>query len=119
MKTILRLEELGIFGLALFLFVQTSFGWWWLPLLILTPDIGMAGYLASPGTGAVIYNLFHHRGMAVLLYLIGYIWEVPWVELAGIILLAHTAMDRMLGYGLKYPDNFWHTHLGHIARSKK
>ncbi|TAG51385.1 MAG: DUF4260 family protein, partial [Runella slithyformis] len=30
----------------------------------------------------------------------------------GIILFAHSAMDRIAGYGLKYEDAFKHTHLG-------
>jgi hypothetical protein len=27
-------------------------------------------------------------------------------------------MDRLFGYGLKYPDAFTHTHLGTIGKSK-
>ena len=116
MKNLLRLEELGIFGLSLFLFLQTSFSWWWFPLLLLAPDISMIGYLAGPGPGAAMYNLFHHKAVAVTLYLAGIIWNMPWIEMAGIILLAHAAMDRIFGYGLKYPDAFTHTHLGRIGR---
>ncbi|MDA1193538.1 MAG: DUF4260 family protein, partial [Candidatus Poribacteria bacterium] len=29
----------------------------------------------------------------------------------GAILIGHSAFDRLLGYGLKYPDAFKHTHL--------
>ena len=35
---------------------------------------------------------------------------------AGAILVAHSGMDRMEGYGLKLPDAFQHTHLGRIGR---
>jgi hypothetical protein len=28
-------------------------------------------------------------------------------------------MDRIFGYGLKYPDAFQHTHLGWIGGAKK
>lgn len=115
MKSILRLEELGIFSLSLFLFIQTSYSWWWFPLLILVPDIGMLGYLFNAKTGAVFYNLFHHKAVALALYMIGFIWTMPLMELAGIILLGHAAMDRFFGYGLKYPDSFQHTHLGRIG----
>jgi hypothetical protein len=31
----------------------------------------------------------------------------------------HVAVDRALGYGLKYPDSFAHTHLGWIGRQHK
>lgn len=32
-------------------------------------------------------------------------------------MLAHSSLDRVLGYGLKYPDSFSHTHLGRIGRT--
>lgn len=114
MKTLLRIEQLGIFGLSIFLFAHTTFSWWWFPLLLLAPDIGMVGYLINSKVGALIYNFFHHKALAVVVYIIGYLWSVPLVELAGIILLGHAAMDRIFGYGLKYPDSFNHTHLGQI-----
>lgn len=116
MKTLLRIEELGIFVLAIFLFSQTAFVWWWFPLLLLVPDVSMVGYLFTPGAGSVLYNIFHHKAIAVVLYIVGYIWSMPVVELAGIILLAHAAMDRIFGYGLKYADAFKHTHLGWIGK---
>lgn len=34
-------------------------------------------------------------------------------------LFAHIGMDRLLGYGLKYPTGFRHTHLGRIGREKR
>ena len=37
--------------------------------------------------------------------------------LGGLILFGHSSMDRILGYGLKYPDSFEHTHLGMIGKS--
>ncbi|WP_394330482.1 hypothetical protein [Spirosoma radiotolerans] len=27
-------------------------------------------------------------------------------------MLAHNNLDRVIGTCLKYPDSFWHTHLG-------
>lgn len=35
--------------------------------------------------------------------------------LAGVILFAHASMDRIFGYGLKYADDFKHTHLQEIG----
>lgn len=37
---------------------------------------------------------------------------VPLLSLIGIVMLAHSSLDRVLGYGLKYPDSFQRTHLG-------
>ncbi|WP_265767760.1 DUF4260 domain-containing protein [Fodinibius salsisoli] len=115
MRTLLRLEEVGIFCFSIFLFSLTDFSWWWFPLLILLPDIGMIGYLLNPKIGASIYNLFHHMGIAVVIYLAGYFAAISLLELTGVILLGHAALDRIFGFGLKYPDSFKHTHLGRIG----
>jgi hypothetical protein len=45
-------------------------------------------------------------------------WSVP-VTAAGAILVAHSGMDRMMGYGLKLPSSFKDTHLGRITGSTK
>lgn len=114
MKTTLKIEEFALFAASVYLFSLTDFVWWWFPVLLLLPDIGMLGYLVNTKVGAVSYNLFHHRAIAVGVWGFGWITQIPWVELAGIILFAHIAMDRVFGYGLKFPDSFHHTHLGWI-----
>lgn len=66
--------------------------------------------------GATVYNLFHHMGIAIATLLVGWHFQLDLVSLAGIILLGHSAFDRMLGYGLKYSDDFKNTHLGRIEK---
>ena len=112
MKQLLKYEEATLFLLGLYFFRMTDFSWWWFPALILTPDLGMLGYLINTKIGAFTYNLFHHRGIAIVLIITGYTVPNKWVLLAGIILFAHSALDRVFGYGLKYSDHFKHTHLG-------
>lgn len=114
MKLTLRSEEFLMFLLSMYLFSLLDFSWWWYPALLLLPDIGMVGYLLNPYWGAVIYNIFHHKGIALLLYFLGAALANPFILLAGIILFGHSCMDRMLGFGLKYSDSFKHTHLGTI-----
>ena len=88
--------------------------WWWFPALILLPDIGMIGYAFSTKVGALVYNLFHNKAIGIALILLGiYLGEI--YSLIGIILFTHSAMDRIFGYGLKYPDSFQNTHLGKIG----
>lgn len=116
MKFILKLEELAQLGLAIFLFSQLEFSWWWFFGLFLAPDIGMLGYLFGPKIGAYSYNLFHHKGLAIALIFAGYYGFGQWVHLAGIMLWAHAAFDRILGYGLKYTVGFKHTHLGELGK---
>lgn len=101
-----------MFGLSIYLFTLTHFAWWWFPALILAPDIGMLGYLAGQRVGAATYNLFHHKGIAILVLCTGWYFGIAALTLAGIILFGHASLDRILGYGLKYPDSFHHTHLG-------
>ena len=127
MRTLLRLEELAQFLICLFALIMNDVPWWAYVLLVIGPDIGMLGYLVSPRLGAITYNLFHHKGVALLVLAAGagtsYLQFItdspPSLEmatlLAGIILFGHSSMDRMLGYGLKYSDDFKHTHLGWIG----
>jgi hypothetical protein len=71
----------------------------------------MLGYLVNSRVGALTYNLFHHRGIAMALLAIGFLMHMD-VLIAGCLLLAgHSSFGRMLGYGLKFPDNFKHTSL--------
>lgn len=112
MKALISLEEAAMFGLSIYLFSYTGFAWWWFPVLLLAPDIGMFGYLVDTRVGAVTYNLFHHKGLAILILCAGWYLSIPLLELTGIILFGHSSVDRIFGYGLKYNDNFKHTHLG-------
>ncbi|MBB3124049.1 hypothetical protein FHS04_001558 [Mesoflavibacter sabulilitoris] len=114
MKSVLKLEELLQFALGIYLFSTLSYTWWWFLVLILLPDIGMLGYLINTKTGALTYNVFHHKGLAILIFLVGIYFEIEVVQLTGIILFSHASLDRIFGYGLKYADHFKNTHLGHL-----
>ena len=115
MKALLKLEEVMLFVLGIFMFGLLGYQWWWFLVLILTPDIGMLGYLFGKKTGAFAYNLFHHKGLAIILYFVGMYFSSPIIQLAGIILFSHASLDRVLGYGLKYNKGFKYTHLGEIG----
>jgi uncharacterized protein DUF4260 len=116
MKNLLKIEELFLLGLSLLLFSELAYSWWWYALLFFAPDLGMIGYLANPLLGSWTYNLVHHKGLAVALYVLGYLLAIPWLMFTGTLLLGHSSFDRVLGYGLKYPDAFQNTHLGRIGR---
>ncbi len=53
---------------------------------------------------------------AGLVLLVALIAQSGELLLIGAVLLAHTGIDRVLGYGLKYPTAFQDTHLGRIGR---
>lgn len=118
MKNLIKFEELLMFGLSIYLFSTFDFEWWWYLALILAPDISMLGYINGPRVGAFTYNLFHHKGIALIVYLIGVaIYSQP-LMLGGVILFGHSSFDRMMGYGLKFSDSFSHTHLGYIGKDR-
>ena len=116
MKTLLKLEALALWGLSVFLFAQLGYAWWWYPVLFFAPDLSMLGYLGGTRVGALVYNIVHHHAVSLGLYGLGFFLGNPVLLLAGVILLGHSNMDRLLGYGLKYPDSFQNTHLGVIGK---
>ncbi|MDR7127912.1 hypothetical protein J2X69_000240 [Algoriphagus sp. 4150] len=118
MKNLLVLEELGQFLLSIFLFSQLDYAWWIFLVCIILPDLSMIGYLLNPKIGAWSYNFFHHKLVAILIFILGIWLAIPVLTLAGVILFGHSAMDRLFGYGLKFNDNFKNTHLGWIGRNE-
>jgi hypothetical protein len=118
MKNLIRLEELAMVMLSIWLFKDLGFAWWWWLVLILSPDISMLGYLINNQFGAFCYNLFHHKGLAIILYIAGAILQNEICELVGLILFGHSSMDRAMGYGLKYYQGFKFTHLGMIGNEQ-
>lgn len=101
MKTLVKLEELTLVALSFYLFLALDYNWWWFPLLFFVPDISLAGYIINMKAGALIYNLIHHKALAVLLYLGGSFSQLPALQLAGILMFAHSSLDRALGFGLQ------------------
>lgn len=116
MNSLLKLEEIAIFSLCVFLFNKLNFAWWWFPSLLLLPDIGMIGYAINPKIGAFTYNLLHHRLIAAIVAFYALTYGNEYGQLLAIILFAHISFDRILGYGLKYEDSFNNTHLGLIGK---
>ena len=99
MKNLIKLEELAMFA-------------------IFAPDVSMLSYMAGNTTGSFSYNLFHHKGVAILFFLGGIILNNQILLVTGIILFGHSSLDRMLGFGLKYKEGFGFTRLGKIGKEK-
>jgi len=116
MRLLIRLEEAALFLFGIFLFAQLSFAWWWFALLILAPDISMIGYTINNKAGAILYNFFHYKAIALIVYVTGFYLQHETIQLIGIILFSHSSMDRVFGYGLKYFEGFQFTHLGKIGK---
>jgi hypothetical protein len=114
-KKLISFEELFLALLCVFLFRDLDYPWWWFAAFFFAPDISMIGYAAGPRLGAIVYNFVHHKALAITLYIVGAILSNHPLQFTGLILLAHSSIDRVLGYGLKYLDSFQHTHLGMIG----
>jgi hypothetical protein len=121
MKTIIKLEEVAFTAVSIFFLTKYNLGlpvWLWV-LLFFSPDISMLGYLVNTKIGAICYNLVHHRAIAIILAAIGFYMHNDVITAIGILLLAHSSFDRMMGYRLKYMDDFKHTHLGWMGKKEK
>ena len=92
--------------------------WPWFVVLLIAPDISMIGYARGPHPGAIAYNIAHNWATGGVVAGLGLALSLPGLTLAGVLLVAHTGVDRALGYGLKYPTAFRDTHLGRIGRRR-
>ena len=90
--------------------------WYWAVLLFFAPDLSFAGYLAGPRVGAASYNIVHIYGFGAAICALGAVTGHPTLTTLGLLWLAHSGFDRMLGYGLKLPSGFGDTHMGPIGR---
>ena len=118
MKNIIRLEEVAMFGFSIYALSSLHADWWWYLVLLIGPDVSMLGYLAGNKIGAASYNLFHHKGIAVIVFIIGLLMPHIPLQIIGIVLFGHSSMDRFFSYGLKTTEGFKYTHLGIIGKNK-
>jgi hypothetical protein len=120
MNIAIRIEEAAITAVSIYFLSKYNLGlpvWIWV-LLFFSPDLSMLGYLINPRIGAFAYNLFHHRGLALAVLAVGFLMHFDMLMTFGLLLVAHSSFDRMLGYGLKFSDDFKHTNLGWMGKVK-
>lgn len=115
----LQLEGLAVFVAGGIAFGRLGGDYLWLLPALLVPDLAMAGYVAGPRIGAFVYNLVHNWGLGLVVAAAGLALGVTPLALAGAVLIAHTGMDRSVGYGLKFASGFGDTHLGRIGKSAR
>lgn len=114
----LRLEGFAALAVSAFFYRQQSASWLLFAVLFLVPDLSMLGYLAGPRVGATAYNLVHSYLLPLLLLLAAILTSHAALIPYALIWTAHIGLDRLLGYGLKYPSAFGDTHLGRIGKQK-
>lgn len=116
---ILRCEGLAVAVLTAVLYARSGASWWLFAALWLAPDLSMLGYLAGPFWGARIYNSIHAYATPAALALCAFGAGANGLLPGALIWANHIGVDRLLGYGLKYPAGFRWTHLGPIGRAQR
>jgi hypothetical protein len=116
LKSMLSVEALLVLAGLVIAYYQMHASWILFAVLLLAPDLAMLGYLRGTRIGAWSYNAFHSYVGPIVAA--GVSVSAHWLLPIAVIWAAHIAIDRALGYGLKYGDSFEHTHLGIIGRRR-
>lgn len=110
----LRLEGLAAVALSAVFYARTGASWWLFAALWIVPDLSMLGYLGGPKLGARIYNAIHSYVTPATLAVTGLLLHSPALLPYALIWMNHIGVDRVMGYGLKYPWGFKFTHLSKL-----
>ena len=112
---LLRLEGLAAAALSAVFYAQTGASWWLFAALWLAPDLSMLGYLGGSNLGSRVYNAIHSYTTPAALAVTALLLQKPALVPYALIWINHIGVDRLLGYGLKYPTGFQWTHLGKLG----
>jgi Domain of unknown function (DUF4260) len=111
---LLRLEGAAVLGGSIALYADGGWSWLAFALLFLAPDMSMLAYIGGPRAGMLAYDVVHFAGGPVALGTVGVIAGADVAVQVALIWFAHIGIDRLLGYGLKYPTAFRDTHLQRV-----
>lgn len=117
-SVLLRLEGAAVAAIAALLYDQSGEPWLLFAALFLVPDVTMLAYLGGERFGARLYNLAHTFVGPLALAAYG-LWDDAPRSFAlavpvALVWCAHIGVDRLLGWGLKYPDGFRDNHLRRV-----
>ncbi len=99
---------------ALVFYGITGGNWLLLLGLVLAPDLSALGYRFGKTLGAYCYNLIHTTILPATLFIAGWLGNQPWAVQVALIWVIHIGVDRLFGFGLKYPTAFKDTHLARV-----
>jgi hypothetical protein len=114
---LLRIEGAALLAGSVYLYSKFGQSWILFAVLLLAPDVAAAAYLFGKRVGAFVYDAVHIELGPALLAVVGVAGNHPLLWSLALIWLSHLGMDRMAGYGLKYPTAFGDTHLGKIGKA--
>ena len=108
------MEGFIVLALCLYFYAYFQFNWIVFAVLLLAPDLSALGYLKNVKVGSVLYNIFHTYTIPLVIMIVCIWIQYDPVLMMSFIWIAHIGMDRMFGYGLKYPTTFQDTHLNRV-----
>jgi hypothetical protein len=110
--TLLRLEGLAVGAVSAVLYARTGASWWLFAALWLVPDLSILGYFAGSCRGSRVYNAAHTYTLPITLAVCALLLRANALLPFALIWANHIAVDRLMGYGLKFSNGFDWTHLG-------
>lgn len=111
---LLRIEGGLVLAAGVLAYKEAHDSWRLFAVMFLAPDLSMLGYLLNVRTGAALYNFIHTYTLPILLVLYSLFTKEARLLPYALIWTAHIGMDRLLGFGLKYPTRFNDTHLQRV-----
>lgn len=107
-----RLEGMGLLLAAAAMYGHLQFSWTVYALCFFLPDLSILLYFKGPKIGGVVYNFAHFLLLPLLIGIFGVLGDSPIALQASLIWTSHMALDRAIGWGLKYEDSFCNTDMG-------
>ena len=117
-KILLHIEGLAVLVLSVYFYHSFQFSWLLFFVLLFVPDLAAIAYLKNVKVGSIIYNLFHTYIFPIGLLIIFFLTNHNIIFMISLVWISHIGMDRMCGYGLKYPTTFKDTHLNRVWMQK-
>lgn len=110
-RRLLRLEGAAVFLFATAAFVMSGGAPWLYVVVVVIPDLSMAGYVVNDTVGARLYNTVHTFLGPLLLAVTGLVLGRTVMVQIALPWIAHIGIDRALRHGLKYDTAFKDTHM--------
>ena len=111
---LLRLEALLVLAGSLAVYGAFLHGSWWLfAALFLVPDLSLLGYALreQKALAAAFYNTVHNYILPLIFGAVAWRTGSRLAAELALIWIIHIALDRALGFGLKYREGFKPTHI--------
>lgn len=114
---LLRIEALCVLFVSVGAYqVLFPHHWVMFACLFLVPDLSLLPYArGSNVVASIIYNLVHSYVLPALMGTAAVFCTSALLGEMSLIWIGHIGLDRMLGYGLKYPTSFQFTHIQSAA----